>query len=241
MSKQNMPNSQSPAAGQGNIADTVLQMLRDKTPKQQIVSTLRQMNIAEQDALQIFETANARFREMEEAETSKSVSKERRKRERVLTEYVDKTIDSSKKALALQADLKFLEQKKYVDKQRGEMADEVNRLNSELFAFKMDANYKLEQLNDDVNKIRLRGSTKNMISLAIIILGIMMIMYSLGSIVDILKISLQIVPFVTQIVLAMIGALLIKIGVDVYLVGRLRTFKEYGLDWLAPKEKETEV
>ncbi|MBS3060766.1 MAG: hypothetical protein J4432_04645 [DPANN group archaeon] len=236
-----MPNSQSPAAGQGNIADTVLQMLRDKTPKQQIVSTLRQMNIAEQDALQIFETANARFREMEEAETSKIVSKEMLKKERVLTEYVDKTIDSSKKDLALQADLKFLEQKKYVDKQRGEMADEVNRLNSELFAFKMDANYKLEQLNDDVNKIRLRGSTKNMISLAIIILGIMMIMYSLGSIVDILKISLQIVPFVTQIVLAMIGALLIKIGVDVYLVGRLRTFKEYGLDWLAPKEKETEV
>lgn len=236
MLNQNMTDSNSKT--QPNLTETVLQMLRLGTKKPEIISTLEQMNLTNEQAEEVYRVTKDKYDKEQEQARAEDVTRELRKKEKEILDYIDKEIKNAKKDLALQSDLKFIEQKKHIDKMIEDQKTKLDALDSELFAFKMDENYKIEQLTSDLNALRMRGSIKNLVSVGIIITGIVMIMYALGTLIELSKIGSSIMPFVIQLVLAILGAILIKVGTDIYLVGKIRTFKEYGLDWLAPKKEE---
>ncbi len=167
----------------GKLLSIVIDMLAENASEKDIIASLVQMGVSESDAKLILKKAMD--------EVGKSVTT---KLEVKASQIIDKKLDSRmkalKKELALQLDLKAMEQKEYTDKKVEEVKSEIEALKEQLSNVTIDVDSKVNKVEKEVEVLRVISPKEKLFSSAIMLGGVVSVVlffYSLLSLLSALK------------------------------------------------------
>lgn len=220
------------------LSQIVLNMLAENVPEKDIIINLQQAGLSAVKAKQVLEKAKQQFQEFSGKEINRVV-------EGRVSDTVDRQMAEARREFALQSDLKFTEQKGYVDKRIGELKSEIDALKSEVVGSKIDIDSKIKTALKRVQTLGVASTAPKALSIVLIIAGIFSIIAFLFFGYEVMNSLARRSPFdmymflrVAIVVLSLIiGIICLRLGGRAYSAGK-KKFETVGMEWMEGKEEE---
>lgn len=221
-----------------SLSQIVLNMLAENVPERNIITNLQQAGLSAEKAKQVLEKAKQQFQEFSGREIDRVV-------EAKVSDAVDRHMTEARREFALQSDLKFTEQKGYVDKRIGELKSEIDALKSEVVGSKIDIDSKIKTALKRVQTLGAASTAPKMLSIALIIAGLISVVVFLFFGYEVVNSLTRRSPFdmymflrVAIVILSLIiGIICLRIGGRAYSAGK-KKFETVGMEWMEGKEEE---
>ncbi len=217
------------------LSDVVLEMITRSVPEDKIITTLVSTGLSESEARRVYEQVKKEYEgylaSKLKLEVHRLFEEEKKNFESFLREELRKT----EKEILLKTDLKSMERHEVLEKKIEDMKAMVESVKSDLFNFKIQFNSAVQDVQKQLNQMKVKGTTKIMVSIVLMLSGSLIALYSflgLHAMLSKFALSTDLVPMSVYAVMIILGAVFAKFGVDVYLSTQTKEYKEYGLDWM---------
>jgi hypothetical protein len=231
MYKPDMPEK---TAGTREVLDVVFDLLSTDVPEEKIISMLLQMGLKESEAKAVISAAKAKLEKYLESRLATSVDKLLETRKKEIEQYVASELEDTKRKIALQTDMRLMEQKKYTDDQTTKLRAEIEALKSDVFSFKTEAGSQVKQAVKQTELLGLK-TLPRLVSIGVVFGGLFACLASfilIKGIVDMYAPGIK-APALSDIIpqlllysiLFVIGIVVLKAGIDMYSLQKVQKGK----------------
>ncbi len=224
------------------LQDIVMDMLLKGEKKEDILVTLQETGLTEEESKNVYEKVKKDYEESLGTEMEKKTEELFREKEEEIMERMDDKIEKLKKDLKTKRNLKSTEQKEYIDKKTNKLEERVDELQSQLFTFRATMKNKVEKISETIGGSGLDKNIKKSIAVIMIIIAITMIAYPLinyNTTITLLEedISRGMINLLFHIALIAGALILGKYGKDIYIASHKQKLEEIGHDWVEKNQK----
>ncbi|GEM_PF-6620345 len=217
------------------LSDIVLEMITRNIPEDKIISTLVSTGLSETEAVQVYQQVKKDYEGYLGSKLKLEVHRLFDEEKEGLQNMIREEMKKMEKQVLLKAELKSMEQKELLEKKISDMKATTDSVKSDLFNFKIQFNSALQDVQKQLNQMKVKGTTKILISIVLMLSGALIALFSFLQLYNILirfALSVDLVPLSVSAVMVIVGAVFAKFGTDIYLSTQKKEFKEYGLDWM---------
>lgn len=223
------------------VSEIVFGMLANNMSEDRIIQTLLQSGVSKTEAQTILTGAKKQYKDYVGSRLDAFVDKLLEQKKQEITRHIESEIKTAKEEVFLQSDLKFMEQKQYVDKRVESLRKEVDSLKNDIYSLRVDADAKMGYIKSEVEGLRFKGAPRILLSVLMMLAGVLLIAFFSLTMKDILLVELaleQNLPYIGfYILFIFVGLILLKLGTDIYFE-KAKKHVGVGLDWMQEKDKE---
>lgn len=139
--ERSMPEKRTPQ----QVLDIVFDMLATDVPESKVLSVLLQMGLSEQEARALITAAKAKLEKYLESRLAVSIDKLLETRKKEIEEYLAAKLAETQKQIQLQNELKFMEEKNFVEDRVSSLKSEVDSLKQDVFAARTELGGAVQQ------------------------------------------------------------------------------------------------
>lgn len=203
------------------LLDIVLDMMMENEPKDDIINSLIETGLQEEEAQEVYEKAKEEYEERIGSKLNQKVDELFEEKKENMMNRMDAKIEGLEEDLETKMDLDQSEQREYVDNQIKKMESKVDDLKDQFFSLRSEEQSDYKELSQKIEGMGPSSKYKKMLAFTLILTGIVVIIYAalhLNAIPTLLeeKASKALLGLALEAVLIFTGIIAIKFGKDVY-------------------------
>ncbi len=219
------------------LRDIIFEMISKDKSKDEIILTLQETGLTEEEAKEAYEKVQEDFEEEIGTRLEREVEKLFEENTQHMMDEIDKKMKKFKKDVNTKRDLKAAEQKEYIDKKTKKLEGRIDELQSQFFSFRANMKQELKKVLGKMGEIGPRENIKKVFSILIILIAISLITYpviTFNASRTLLEENLQkaMISLGFHAVLVFGALILAKFGKDMYKASHEEKLEEVGQEWL---------
>ncbi len=203
------------------LLDIVLDMMAENEPKDEIINSLIETGLNEEEAQKVYEKAKEEYEKKIGSRISQRVDELFEEKKENMMNRMDAKIENLKDDLETKRDLNKSEQKEYVDNKIKDVKGKIEDLEDQLFSLRSKEESDYKELSEKIGGIEPSSKYKKMLAFILILSGVIMIIYGalrLDAIPALLEKEIPkiLMGIALEAVLILTGIIAMKFGKDIY-------------------------
>lgn len=160
------------------LLDIVLDMLIKDQSKEEILKTLRETGLGEEEAGKVYEKAKEEYDERLESKLSDRVEELFKEQKENMLTRIDSKLNDMEDSIETKQDLRGTERRKYVDDKFQTLKGKIEDLEDQLFSLRSREKSDYEELTHKVDEMKPTSQYKKILAFILILVGAIIITYS---------------------------------------------------------------
>lgn len=203
------------------LLDIVFDMIMEGESKEDIITTLQESGLEEEEAESVYEEIEERYESQLGTQVKKRVEELFEERKENIMKRMDAKVQDLKDDVETKREFTKSEQKEYTDKKFKELESELEDLKDQLFDLNSEVKSNYEELSNKLKGLQPSSWTAKLGSIALVLIGGIIIAYSILNVnaTQILsqgKITKRLMQIALEVILVFTGIILIKFGKDIH-------------------------